>query len=120
MRPAHVTLETIARALGVSKMTVSNAYNRPDQLSPALRERVLEYARHSGPARPPRPPTPPPPAPPGTRGRASADPLPYAPPAPANLAILQGMAAECEREGVGMLLVPGAASRPASLDVLRT
>ena len=35
------TLESIARQLGVSKMTVSNAYNRPDQLSPELRERIL-------------------------------------------------------------------------------
>ena len=36
----HVTLATIAEAVGVSRMTVSNAYNRPDQLSPALRERI--------------------------------------------------------------------------------
>jgi len=27
------TLETVARAAGVSPMTVSNAYNRPDQMS---------------------------------------------------------------------------------------
>ena len=38
-RPA--TLATVAEAVGVSRMTVSNAYNRPVQLSPALRERVL-------------------------------------------------------------------------------
>ena len=29
-------------------MTVSNAFNRPDQLSPALRERVLLAARELG------------------------------------------------------------------------
>ena len=29
-------------------MTVSNAYNRPDQLSPALREKILETARELG------------------------------------------------------------------------
>jgi DNA-binding LacI/PurR family transcriptional regulator len=44
----HVTLATIAKAVGVSRMTVSNAYNRPDQLSPALREKILETARALG------------------------------------------------------------------------
>src|SRR3954452_21935870 len=39
------TLATVAEALGVSRMTVSNAFNRPDQLSPELRERVLATAR---------------------------------------------------------------------------
>jgi DNA-binding LacI/PurR family transcriptional regulator len=37
----NVTLLTVARAVGVSPMTVSNAYNRPHKLSPALRERIL-------------------------------------------------------------------------------
>jgi DNA-binding LacI/PurR family transcriptional regulator len=39
-----VTLQTIADRLGVSRMTVSNAFSRPDQLSEALRERVLAEA----------------------------------------------------------------------------
>ena len=42
------TLDTVARAAGVSRMTVSNAYNRPDQLSPATRERVLAVAEELG------------------------------------------------------------------------
>jgi DNA-binding LacI/PurR family transcriptional regulator len=41
-------LREVARALGVSVATVSNAYNRPDQLSATLRERVLETARSLG------------------------------------------------------------------------
>ena len=41
---SRVTLQTIADEVGVSRATVSNAYNRPDQLSPALRERILETA----------------------------------------------------------------------------
>ncbi|MBB6016444.1 LacI family DNA-binding transcriptional regulator [Deinococcus radiopugnans] len=44
----RVTLRDVARALGVSVATVSNAYNRPDQLSAALRERVLDTARTLG------------------------------------------------------------------------
>jgi DNA-binding LacI/PurR family transcriptional regulator len=44
----NVTLRTVADAVGVSPMTVSNAYNRPQKLSPALRERILETARDLG------------------------------------------------------------------------
>jgi DNA-binding LacI/PurR family transcriptional regulator len=43
-----VTLQTIADALGVSRTTVSNAYNRPNQLNPELREKVLAKARELG------------------------------------------------------------------------
>jgi DNA-binding LacI/PurR family transcriptional regulator len=43
-----VTLMTVARAVGVSPTTVSNAYNRPHKLSPALRERILGAARDLG------------------------------------------------------------------------
>jgi DNA-binding LacI/PurR family transcriptional regulator len=37
----RVTLQTIADHVGVSPMTVSNAFSRPDQLSARLRDRVL-------------------------------------------------------------------------------
>jgi DNA-binding LacI/PurR family transcriptional regulator len=39
---------TVAGAVGVSPTTVSNAYNRPHKLTPALRERILEAARELG------------------------------------------------------------------------
>src|SRR4051812_43796911 len=48
MSPARVTLVTVARAVGVSPTTVSNAYNRPHKLSPALRERILGAAHDLG------------------------------------------------------------------------
>ena len=44
----RVTLATVAEALGVSAMTVSNAYNRPEKLSPELRERVFAVAEELG------------------------------------------------------------------------
>src|SRR6476469_5777486 len=47
-RGGRITLREVARALGVSVATVSNAYNRPDQLSEELRERILETARTLG------------------------------------------------------------------------
>jgi len=43
-----VTLVTVAQAVGVSPTTVSNAYNRPHKLTPALRERILAAARELG------------------------------------------------------------------------
>ena len=48
LTPARVTLATVAEALGVSTMTVSNAYNRPEKLSAELRERILAKADELG------------------------------------------------------------------------
>ena len=45
---SRTTLLTLARALGVSRTTVSNAYSRPQKLSPELRERILATARELG------------------------------------------------------------------------
>jgi len=45
---AGVTLKTVAQAVGVSPSTVSNAYNKPDQLSAALRERIMATAQELG------------------------------------------------------------------------
>lgn len=42
------TLADVARAVGVSRTTVSNAYNRPDQLSKQLRDRILAAAEDLG------------------------------------------------------------------------
>jgi len=43
-----VTLQTVADRVGVSRMTVSNAFSRPDQLSPELRQRILAAADDLG------------------------------------------------------------------------
>ncbi|HET6502166.1 MAG TPA: LacI family DNA-binding transcriptional regulator [Amycolatopsis sp.] len=42
------TLDDVANDVGVSRATVSNAYNRPDQLSADLREEVLRAAKRLG------------------------------------------------------------------------
>lgn len=44
----RVTLQTVADKVGVSRMTVSNAFSRPDQLSAALREQILAAAAELG------------------------------------------------------------------------
>jgi DNA-binding LacI/PurR family transcriptional regulator len=45
---AKVTLQSIADQVGVSRMTVSNAFSRPDQLSADLRTRILAAAAELG------------------------------------------------------------------------
>ena len=42
------TLAAVAAAVGVSRTTASNAYNRPDQLSKGLRDRILAAAEQLG------------------------------------------------------------------------
>ena len=48
LSPRAVTLVDLAKAAGVSRTTASNAFNRPDQLSPKLRARVLKIADKMG------------------------------------------------------------------------
>ncbi|WP_188861840.1 substrate-binding domain-containing protein [Marinobacterium nitratireducens] len=43
-----MTIVTMAQRLEVSTATISNAFNRPDQLSAELRERILDECRRSG------------------------------------------------------------------------
>jgi DNA-binding LacI/PurR family transcriptional regulator len=104
----RATLAQIASELGVSVMTVSNAYNRPDQLSAGLRERILETARELGYAGPD------PVARGLRRGRTGALGVIYdTPPSfvfqDANaVAFLEGLSGVLERAFMGLLLVPGA------------
>jgi DNA-binding LacI/PurR family transcriptional regulator len=43
-----VNLKSLARQLGISAMTVSNAFNRPEELSSSLRQRILSAAAQLG------------------------------------------------------------------------
>lgn len=44
----RMTLKAVAEALGVSTASISNAFNRPDQLSAMLRDRILEECERLG------------------------------------------------------------------------
>jgi DNA-binding LacI/PurR family transcriptional regulator len=100
------TLADVAAQIGVSRTTVSNAYNRPDQLSPALRERVLAAARELGYTGPD------PMARSLRRGRAGSlgfvfdHELRYIFSDPAAVLFLSGVAAGCEENGTGLALIP--------------
>lgn len=101
---ARVTLKTLADDLGVSRVTISNAFNRPDQLSTELRERILARAAELGFGGPD------PLARGLRRGRVGAvgvlvdQGLSYAFADPAAVAQFDGLAAELSAGGYGLLL----------------
>jgi DNA-binding LacI/PurR family transcriptional regulator len=106
MGTTTVTLADVAAHLGVSRTTVSNAYNRPNQLSPGLREKVLAAAGDLGYCGPDpmarglrRGAT-------GSLGLVFDQPLTYAFTDPAAALFLQGMAAGLEEHGMALSLIP--------------
>lgn len=107
----RATLASLAAELNVSRTTISNAYNRPDQLSTELRERVLAAAKEMG------YPGPDPVARSLRTRRAGAvglmitEPLNYAFSDPAALGFVTGLAESCEEAGQGLLLVAVGPSR---------
>ena len=106
---ARVTLAEVASRCGVSRMTVSNAYNRPDQLSADLRQRVLATAEelgYGGPSAAGRA---------LKRGRSDVlgvlltEALPYAFGDPATVSFLHGVTAETATAGLALQLIPAPA-----------
>jgi len=115
-----VTMKDVARAAGVSQPAVSYAYNRPDQLSADVRERILQVAtdlNYPGPDPVGR----------GLRrgsvgaiGLMITDSLPYAFDDPATVQLLRGIAEIGELSEVMLTLLPlrsaGDAEDPAAVE----
>lgn len=103
--PRRPTLATIAERVGVTPMTVSNAYNRPDKVSAELRARIFDTARELGYAGPD------PVASSLRRGRTGAigvvlgEELSYAFDDPGAVDFLGGVAEACVGAGSNLLLV---------------
>ncbi|MGO9956489.1 MAG: LacI family DNA-binding transcriptional regulator [Solirubrobacteraceae bacterium] len=113
------TLDTVARALGVSRMTVSNAYNKPDQLSVQTREAVLEMARSLGYGGPSaagrslrRGMS-------GTIGVLLTERLPYAFADPGTIAFLHGLATELADARRALQLIPSDGDPDSTLALVR-
>lgn len=117
---AKATLKSVAAEVGVSPATISNAYNRPDQLSAELRERVFATARRLG------YPGPNPTARNLRSGRTGSfgllynHSLRYAFSDPFATQFLAGLGAAIEGVGSSLLLIPlKAGDQDVDLDVLR-
>lgn len=99
-------ISELARAAGVSVTTVSHAFNKPERVAPATRERVLKMAAELGYTGPD------PTARQLRRGRAGAigvvysDELGFAFDDPATAAILGGLSRVCGARDLNLLLVP--------------
>jgi DNA-binding LacI/PurR family transcriptional regulator len=104
--PLRPTLVDVARAAGVSRSTVSYAYNQPDRVSDATRERVLAVAEELGYGGPD------PLAASLRRGRSGAigvlitEKLSYAFDDPGAVLFLRGIASVIEEADVGLTLLP--------------
>jgi len=105
----------VARAVGVSPSTVSNAFNRPERLSPALRERVLRAAAELGYGGPD------PTARSLRSGRAGAigvvfrRTLAYAFDEPATVELLRGLSDVTDPRQLALVLVPGLPEKPPAI-----
>lgn len=107
-KPRHKqpTTADVAKAAGVSVMTVSYSFNHPDRVATHTRERVLQVAAELGYKRP---------HPTATALRRGAplqigvvlgEHLSYAFDDPAASAFLAGVASECVARGMGMTMIP--------------
>jgi DNA-binding LacI/PurR family transcriptional regulator len=104
--PRKTTMPDVARAAGVSVMTVSYTYSRPHRVAPATRERVLRAAARLG--------YPGPDAAArslrsgrtGNLGVILGEQLTYAFADPQATAFLAGIAEVCTEHGLGLTLIP--------------
>jgi len=104
--PASATMKDVAAAAGVSPSTVSNAYNKPEQLSAEVRHRILAKARELGYPGPDA-------AARSLRSRRAGaigllltEQLSYAFSDPFAVGLLAGLAEVAERTRTGLLLIP--------------
>jgi DNA-binding LacI/PurR family transcriptional regulator len=115
----HVTLQTIADAVGVSRTTVSNAFNRPDQMSPGLLRKILSMADELGYCGPD------PAAAVLRRGRSGTfgilftESLAYAISDPTAHLFLQGVTQATEEAAIRLLLLPSPEDRASGVTAVR-
>jgi len=113
------TLAAVAAAVGVSRTTVSNAYNRPDQLSADLRDRIMAAAADLGYAGPD-------PVARSLRTRQAdavgllfSERLGYAFRDPGAVEFLHGLAEACTERGRSLLMIPAQPGATNADTVLR-
>lgn len=118
---AKITTKSLAKEMGISHTTISNAWNNPEKLSAELRERILRYAREvgfQGPdqlARALRT------GKSDTIGVIFNDSMSYVFIDPHDIKLMRGIAVRCEEQNINLVLIPlqkGAANATPSLTTL--
>ena len=112
------SLKSVAHAAGVSVSSVSNAYNKPEQLSESVRAHILEVARAQGYAGPDA-------AARSLRSRRAGaigmlftEQLSYAFSDPYSVGLLAGLAEVAEQSRSGLLLIPVAPIGAGDVDAV--
>src|SRR5829696_938928 len=118
-KAGKVTLQTIADLLGVSRTTVSNAYGKPDQLAPALREKIFKTAGELGYCGPNAAASALRRGHSGAVGLIFAEPLSYAVSDPAAAAFLQALAEVFDQKGTSLVILPKPVEREAGVHAVR-
>ncbi|AYN28791.1 LacI family DNA-binding transcriptional regulator [Buttiauxella sp. 3AFRM03] len=115
-----VTTKSIAKALGISHTTVSNAWNNPDKLSAELRGKIIEYAASCGFQGPDR------------LGRALRtgksdtigvifnDSMSYVFIDNHDLNLMKGIATQCENHDINLVLIPLKNSQNIKIKTINT
>lgn len=101
-----ITIKSLAKLLGVSHTTVSNAWNNPEKLSSELREQILSYGQKKGFQGPDKL------ARALRTGRADAvgiifnDAMSYVFVDTHDINLMRGIASACEKKGLNLVLIP--------------
>src|SRR4051794_7759397 len=112
-------LRDVAERAGVSIGTASNAFNRPEMLSEALRDRVAKAARELGYSGPDPAGGRPRPRRAGAIGLVFTEDLLYAFGDAAQIAFMRGVAAGVESSGAGLLIIPARPGRGEAANIVR-
>lgn len=103
---SRVTIKSLAATLGISHTTVSNAWNNPDKLSPELRKRILRYAGEVGFQGPDKLARALRTGKSNTIGVIFNDSMSYVFIDPHDIALMRGIAIQCEKNNVNLALIP--------------
>lgn len=102
----RITIKSLAKVMGISHTTVSNAWNNPEKLSPELRQRILQYASELGFQGPDKLARALRTGKSDTIGVIFNDSMSYVFIDPHDIALMRGIAVQCEEQNVNLVLIP--------------
>lgn len=102
----RITIKSLAAEMGISHTTVSNAWNNPEKLSPELRQRILHHADKLGFQGPDKLARALRTGKSDTIGVIFNDSMSYVFIDPHDIALMRGIAVQCEEQNVNLVLIP--------------